>query len=75
LVVSVLATGASAAAQLKAEMPGLPTVVLCTDVAVHRISAAAGTDLFRLTSAAAEESVRRYLPRRAGSGGAAAGAV
>ena len=63
LVVSVFATGASAAATLRAEIPYLRTVVLCTDVAVHRIWAAAGTDLFLVTSAAAEESVRRYLPR------------
>jgi processive 1,2-diacylglycerol beta-glucosyltransferase len=63
LVVSVFATGASAAARLKAEMPGLRTVVLCTDVAVHRIWAAEGTDLFLVTSPAAAESVRRYLPR------------
>jgi processive 1,2-diacylglycerol beta-glucosyltransferase len=63
LVFSVFATGASAAARLKADVPGLRTVVLCTDVAVHRIWAAAGTDLFLVTSAAAAESVRRYLPR------------
>jgi UDP-N-acetylglucosamine:LPS N-acetylglucosamine transferase len=63
LVISVFATGASAAAALKAEIPGLRTVVLCTDVAVHRIWAAEGTDLFLVTSAAAAESVRRYLPR------------
>jgi processive 1,2-diacylglycerol beta-glucosyltransferase len=62
LVVSVFATGASAAARLGAEMPGLRTVVLCTDVAVHRIWAAEGTDLFLVTSPAAAESVRRYLP-------------
>jgi processive 1,2-diacylglycerol beta-glucosyltransferase len=63
LVLSVFATGASAAARLKAEVPGLRTAVLCTDVAVHRIWAADGTDLFLVTSAAAAESVRRYLPR------------
>jgi processive 1,2-diacylglycerol beta-glucosyltransferase len=63
LILSVFATGASAAAGLKAEMPGLRTVVLCTDVAVHRIWAAEGTDLFLVTSAAAAESVWRYLPR------------
>jgi processive 1,2-diacylglycerol beta-glucosyltransferase len=63
LVISVFATGASAAARLKAERPGLRTVVLCTDVAVHRIWAAEGTDLFLVTSAAAAASVRRYLPR------------
>jgi UDP-N-acetylglucosamine:LPS N-acetylglucosamine transferase len=63
LVLSVFATGGSAAAKLKAELPGLRTVVLCTDVAVHRIWAAEGTDLFLVTSAAAAASVRRYLPR------------
>jgi processive 1,2-diacylglycerol beta-glucosyltransferase len=63
LVLSVFATGASAAARLKAEMPRLRTVVLCTDVAVHRIWAAEGTDLFLVTSAAAAAFVRRYLPR------------
>jgi processive 1,2-diacylglycerol beta-glucosyltransferase len=63
LVLSVFATGAPTAAMLKAEVPGLRTVVLCTDVTVHRIWAAEGTDLFLVTSAAAAESVRRYLPR------------
>jgi processive 1,2-diacylglycerol beta-glucosyltransferase len=63
LVLSVFATGASAAAKLKAEMPGLRTVVLCTDVAVHRMWVADGTDMFLVTSAAAAASVRRYLPR------------
>jgi processive 1,2-diacylglycerol beta-glucosyltransferase len=63
LVISVFATGASAAASVKARVPGLRTVVLCTDVAVHRIWVAEGTDLFLVTSAAAAASVRRYLPR------------
>src|SRR5580658_8959720 len=63
LLFSVFATGASAAGKLKAETPGLKSVVLCTDVSVHRIWAAEGTDLFLVTSAAAEASVRRYLPR------------
>jgi processive 1,2-diacylglycerol beta-glucosyltransferase len=63
LIFSVFATGASAAARLKAEVPGLRTVVLCTDVTAHRIWVAEGTDLFLVTSAAAAASVRRYLPR------------
>jgi processive 1,2-diacylglycerol beta-glucosyltransferase len=63
LVLSVFATGASAAAKLKAQLPGLRTVVLCTDVAAHRIWAADGTDLFLVTSEAAAASIRRYLPR------------
>jgi processive 1,2-diacylglycerol beta-glucosyltransferase len=62
VVFSVFATGASAAARLKAEAPARRTVVLCTDVAVHRLWVAAGTDLFLVTSSAAEESIRRYLP-------------
>jgi processive 1,2-diacylglycerol beta-glucosyltransferase len=63
LVLSVFATGASAAAKLKAEVPGLRSVVLCTDVAVHRMWVAEGTDMFLVTSPAAAASVRRYLPR------------
>lgn len=63
LVLSVFATGASAAAKLKAARPELRTVVLCTDVTPHRIWVAEGTDLFLVTSPAAAESVRRYLPR------------
>jgi processive 1,2-diacylglycerol beta-glucosyltransferase len=65
LVLSVFATGASAAAKLKAAAPARRTVVLCTDVAVHRIRVSEGTDLFLVTSPAAAASVRRYLPRAA----------
>ena len=66
LVISVFATGASSAAKLKAQAaPNLRTVVLCTDVAVHRMWVAEGTDLFLVTSPAAAASVRRYLPRAA----------
>ena len=75
LVISVFATGASAAAKLKAEAPGLRTVVLCTDVAVHRMWVAEGTDLFLVTSTAAA-AVGPALPAAgAGRGRAAAGAV
>jgi processive 1,2-diacylglycerol beta-glucosyltransferase len=63
LVFSVFATGATAAGRLKARSPAVRTVVLCTDVTVHRIWAAPGTDLFLVTSPAAAASVRRYLPR------------
>jgi processive 1,2-diacylglycerol beta-glucosyltransferase len=65
LVLSVFATGASAAARLKAEAPRRRTVVLCTDVSVHRLWVAEGTDLFLVTSPAAAASVRRFLPRAA----------
>jgi len=63
LVLSVFATGASAAAAVKKKRPGLRTVVLCTDVTVHRLWVSAGTDLFLVTSPAAEASVRRFQPR------------
>jgi UDP-N-acetylglucosamine:LPS N-acetylglucosamine transferase len=63
LVLSVFATGAAAAARLKAEMPERRTVVLCPDVAAHRLWVTEGTDLFLVTSAAAAASVRRFLPR------------
>ena len=63
LVLSVFATGAAAAARLKAESPARRTVVLCPDVAAHRIWVTEGTDLFLVTSAAAAASVRRFLPR------------
>jgi processive 1,2-diacylglycerol beta-glucosyltransferase len=62
LVLSVFATGAAAAAELKAGSPPWRSVVLCTDVAVHRLWVAQGTDLFLVTSPAAAASVRRYLP-------------
>jgi processive 1,2-diacylglycerol beta-glucosyltransferase len=63
LLFSVFSTGATAAGQVKARSPALRTVVLCTDVTVHRLWAAPGTDLFLVTSPAAAESVWRYLPR------------
>jgi processive 1,2-diacylglycerol beta-glucosyltransferase len=63
LVLSVFATGASAAARLKAKAPWRRTVVLCTDVTLHRLWVSEGTDLFLVTSPVAEASVRRFLPR------------
>ncbi len=62
LLLSVFATGASAAARLKARTPARCTVVLCTDVAVHRLWVSEGTDLFLVTSPAAAASVRRFQP-------------
>lgn len=63
LVLSIFATGAAAAARLKAEAPARRTVVLCPDVAAHRLWVTEGTDLFLVTSAAAAASVRRFQPR------------
>jgi len=63
LVLSIFATGAAAAARLKVEAPARRTVVLCPDVAAHRLWVTEGTDLFLVTSPAAAASVRRFLPR------------
>lgn len=63
LVLSIFATGAAAAARLQSEAPARRTVVLCPDVAAHRLWVTEGTDLFLVTSAAAAASVRRFLPR------------
>ncbi len=62
LVVSVFATGASAAAQLRRAAAVRRAVVVCTDVAVHRLWIAGGTDAYLVTSAAAAASVRRHAP-------------
>ncbi|MGH9918254.1 MAG: MGDG synthase family glycosyltransferase, partial [Nitrososphaerales archaeon] len=64
LVLSVFATGASAAAKLRSSgETSAPAVVLCTDVTLHRLWVQPGTDLFLATSPAAAASVLRYLPR------------
>jgi UDP-N-acetylglucosamine:LPS N-acetylglucosamine transferase len=62
LVVSVFATGASAAVHLKADRPDLATVVFMTDSFAHGMWAHEGTDLFLVTSELAAASVRRYHP-------------
>jgi processive 1,2-diacylglycerol beta-glucosyltransferase len=62
LVVSVFATGASAAVHLKDERPDLATVVFMTDSFAHGMWVHEGTDLFLVTSDLAAASVRRYYP-------------
>ena len=62
LVVSVFATGASAAARLKQARPDLATVVFMTDSFAHGMWVHQGTDLFLVTSDLAAASVRRYYP-------------
>jgi len=62
LVVSVFATGASAAVHLKQDRPGLTTVVFMTDSFAYGMWAHEGTDLFLVTSELAAASVRRYCP-------------
>ena len=60
LVVSVFATGASAAVHLKHTRPDLATVVFMTDSFAHGMWVHQGTDLFLVTSELAAASVRRY---------------
>lgn len=62
LIVPVFATGAGAAALLKAERPDVLSVVIMTDSFAHRMWVREHTDLFLVTSPAAAESVRRYWP-------------
>ncbi len=62
LVVSVFATGASAAVHLKRTRPELATVVFMTDSFAHGMWAHQGTDLYLVTSELAAASVRRYHP-------------
>ena len=63
LVLSVFATGALAAARLRAEVPDFRSVVYCPDVAAHKLWVHDGTDLFLVSSPAAAASVRRFRPR------------
>jgi UDP-N-acetylglucosamine:LPS N-acetylglucosamine transferase len=65
LIVSVFATGASAATQLGADHPNIGTVVFMTDSFAHRIWVHEGTDVFLVTSEIAAASVRRYWPQAA----------
>jgi UDP-N-acetylglucosamine:LPS N-acetylglucosamine transferase len=63
LIVSVFATGASAAVHLKDDRPDLSTIVFITDAFAHRMWVHEGTDLFLVTSHMAAASVRRYWPQ------------
>jgi processive 1,2-diacylglycerol beta-glucosyltransferase len=73
LVLSVFATGALAAAGLRAQPPAaggqvapdFRSVVYCPDVTAHKLWVHEGTDLFLVSSPAAAASVRRFLPRAA----------
>ena len=62
LVVSVFATGASAAVHLKQARPDLATVVFMTDSFAYGMWVHRGTDLFLVTSDLAAASVRSYYP-------------
>jgi processive 1,2-diacylglycerol beta-glucosyltransferase len=62
LLISVFATGAAAASRVKAEQPGLTTVVFCTDVCPHRLWVHDNTDLYLVTSETARRFVWRFHP-------------
>lgn len=64
LVVPVFATGAGAAARIKAAASpaSFRSVVIMTDSFAHQMWVHEQTDLFLVTSNAAAESVRRYWP-------------
>lgn len=62
LVVSVFSTGASAASRLRSRYPGMAHVVFCSDVTPHRLWVHPNTDLYLVTSRAAEAAVLRFQP-------------
>jgi len=63
VIISVFATGASAAVGLKDKRPDLALVVFITDSFAHRFWVHEGTDLFLVTSELAAASIHRYWPR------------
>ena len=62
LLVSVFATGASAASRIKERHPGMVTAVFCTDVCPHSMWVHDQTDLYLVTSDPAARYVRRFEP-------------
>jgi UDP-N-acetylglucosamine:LPS N-acetylglucosamine transferase len=62
LVISVFATGASAASALAGRYPAQAHVVFCTDVTPHRLWVHPNVDAYLVTSAAAEAAVQRFQP-------------
>jgi UDP-N-acetylglucosamine:LPS N-acetylglucosamine transferase len=62
LVISVFATGASAAGRVRAERDFV-NVVFCTDVCPHRLWVHENTDLYLVTSQTSAAFVRRFHPR------------
>jgi len=62
LLVSVFATGASAASRIKDRHPGLVTAVFCTDVCPHWLWVHHNTDIYLVTSDPAARYVRRFEP-------------
>ena len=62
LVLSAFPTGAAAVDRVKADRPGLVSVVFNTDACSHRLWVHDRTDLFLVTSELSAATVRRYRP-------------
>ncbi len=62
LAISVFATAAGAVSRLRSSYPGMAHVVFCTDVTPHRLWVHPDTDLYLVTSRAAECAVLRFQP-------------
>jgi processive 1,2-diacylglycerol beta-glucosyltransferase len=62
LVISVFATGASAASSLAERYPGLSHLVFCTDVTPHRLWVHRNVDAYLVTATVAERAVLRFQP-------------
>jgi len=60
LALSVFPTGVSAAGRLKAHLPDLAVVAVCTDACAHRMWIHEGVDLYVTCSMLAANTVRRY---------------
>jgi processive 1,2-diacylglycerol beta-glucosyltransferase len=63
LILSVFATGASAASELAPSYPLSRHVVFCTDAVPHRLWTHPNVDLYLVTSAIAEQAIRRFQPQ------------
>jgi processive 1,2-diacylglycerol beta-glucosyltransferase len=65
LVVNVFATAAAAMSRLKAELPELRTLTVCSDLDPHRLWVHPGTDCYLVKSPASAAFVRRFDPEAA----------
>ena len=62
LLLSMFATGAAAASAVAARYPAMRHIVLCTDVAPHRLWVHRNVDMYLVTAEVAEPAVLRFQP-------------
>jgi processive 1,2-diacylglycerol beta-glucosyltransferase len=62
LLLSVFATGATAASMLVREYPAMRHIVFCTDVTPHRLWVHPNVDIYLVTAEVAELAVLRFQP-------------